>query len=249
MLQQSVLAMVDQQKVQLRAAAETEMKFIAFLSHDLGNNMLGLDLVLRGLRNDLAGAPKEAEAMGELDVATKAIRDTMAGMKRLLEHERMRKSAPKVELKPVGLRALATNLVRQYSRAAERKGLRFAIEAAPDAIAQSDEALLGLVLQNLVGNAVKFSDKGTIRIGAGRETQAGGRWVLWVADQGPGIEPERRKAIFEAFERGQTHGQTGMGLGLAIASQAADLLGCGLDLESELGVGTTFRLRLPEEAK
>jgi signal transduction histidine kinase len=248
MLQQSVLAMVDQRTIQLRAAAQTELKFLAFVSHDLGNNMVGLDLVLRGLRRELTGSPQHVEARRQLDVAMNAMRATRAGMSQLLEHERLRKTSRKAKLEAVGLAALVANLARQYAREAKRKGLQIMLRVDPDAIVQSDETLLGLIMQNLVGNAVKYSETGKICIGATLEGTPASKWVLWVTDDGPGIEPAHRQAIFEAFQRGQTHGQSGMGLGLAIASQAADVLGCKLDVESTVGVGSNFRLTLPDQA-
>ena len=82
-----------------------------------------------------------------------------------------------------------------------------------------------------------------------RVTRAGGgAWqVLTVSDEGPGIAPKNLKAIFEAFRRGHTHGEDGVGLGLAVASQAAKRLGAELTVASKVGEGSTFRLALPEE--
>lgn len=70
-------------------------------------------------------------------------------------------------------------------------------------------------------------------------------WRVSVTDQGPGIPPERRAALFQAFSRGETHGQPGMGLGLNIASHAARLLGSELSLESTPGKGATFSFAVP----
>ncbi len=82
---------------------------------------------------------------------------------------------------------------------------------------------------------MEYSVGGTVRIGCDGES-------LWVSDEGPGIARETKKRIFEAFRLGKVHGQHGVGLGLAIASQAAKLLDAQLTVESELGVGSTFRL-------
>jgi len=110
------------------------------------------------------------------------------------------------------------------------------------AAAYSDRELLTLVLQNLLGNAVKYSRSGTVRVVA-KEHELG--WKVAVSDQGPGIPPERRDALFQAFSRGETHGEPGVGLGLTIASQAARLLGSDLAVESTVGVGTTFSFTVP----
>src|SRR5205085_11924421 len=90
--------------------------------------------------------------------------------------------------------------------------------AVPDgASAHSDRELLILVLQNLLGNAVKFSNRGTVRVSAVHEPLG---WKISVSDHGPGIAPEKLAAIFDAFTRGETHGQPGLGLCLTIASHA-----------------------------
>jgi signal transduction histidine kinase len=100
-----------------------------------------------------------------------------------------------------------------------------------------------MILQNLVGNAVKYANRGEVRIAVG----SGARDICRVSviDQGPGIAPERLQQMFQAFSRGETHGQQGNGLGLSIARQAAELLGAKLWAESKVGDGTVFHLDLP----
>ena len=68
-----------------------------------------------------------------------------------------------------------------------------------------------------------------------------------VSDAGPGIAPERLPMLFEAFTRGDTHGQPGVGLGLYIVRQAADLIGANIVVQSSDGQGTTFQVELPDE--
>jgi signal transduction histidine kinase len=84
----------------------------------------------------------------------------------------------------------------------------------------------------------------TAHAGAGGGEGVGRGWVIGVSDEGPGIAPENLSRLFNAFSRGDTHGQAGVGLGLSIASQAAKLLGAKLEVESSLGEGSTFRLLL-----
>jgi signal transduction histidine kinase len=70
-----------------------------------------------------------------------------------------------------------------------------------------------------------------------------------VTDEGPGIAPDKMRHIFDAFRRGEVHGQQGVGLGLAIASQGAKLLGAELSVASELNVGSSFHLIFPPSAQ
>jgi signal transduction histidine kinase len=107
-------------------------------------------------------------------------------------------------------------------------------------VIQSDEEWVRIVLQNLLGNAIKYSTKGTVRI------ETDGCATIAVSDEGPGIAPEALDRIFAEFTRGDTHGQDGVGLGLAIASQAAKLLGGQLTVQSAIGRGTIFCLAFPK---
>jgi signal transduction histidine kinase len=145
----------------------------------------------------------------------------------------------------VDLHELASALARQFERAAEQKGLVLAVEGEPGAIAVTDPDLLALVLRNLIGNAIKYARTGAVRVAVEpRPGEGATAWAVSVADQGPGIGPEHLGRIFEAFRRGEVFGQEGVGLGLAIASQAAKLLGAELTVESQVGRGSTFRLSL-----
>jgi signal transduction histidine kinase len=110
---------------------------------------------------------------------------------------------------------------------------------------RSDRELLLTVLQNLVGNAIKYSREGEVRV-AVRHGANGAGTTISVSDQGPGIDPGQLERLFAPFVRGQAHGQDGVGLGLFIARQAAEILGGSLRAESKVGQGTTFHLQLPD---
>jgi signal transduction histidine kinase len=254
MLQQSVVAMVEAQKVQLRAAAERELKYLSFLSHDLNNNLSGTTLMLKLLREQVRDLPQCSSAATQIDAALDTLRNTIDGMRRLLEHERLRKGGAELAVKPVDLHALADSIAHQFQRDAAGKGITLAIDVPPNSVAETDPELIALVLQNLVGNAVKYSGPGTVRIVARPERAAAGpararvamvRWTVSVSDHGPGIADDQKARLFEAFRRGDAHGQDGVGLGLAIAAQAARLLEAELTVQSALGEGSTFSLTLP----
>ena len=249
MWQQAVVAFVDHQNERLRAAAEAELQYLSFLSHDLSGNLGSVTLWLQILRRRLAASPQFAGEVSALDTAQQAILDTMGGMGRLLQAERLRHQQREPKVAPVNLHDLSWDVAGQFARQAEQKGVALAIEVPADAVVSSEAELIRLVLQNLIANALKYSGRGTVKVRA--EQQEDGRkgaWSLSVSDEGPGISPEHLESIFEAFRRGEMHGQSGVGLGLAIASRAAKLLTAELTVESKLGVGSTFRLMFPVEA-
>lgn len=260
MLQRSVVALVEKQKLQLRAAAETELKFLSYLSHDLNNNLGSVTLSLDSLAMDLEETGGFVEARESLEVSRRAIADTVAGMRQMLDHERVRHSGAQGRAHAsVDLHELATRVTEQFAREARGREVRLVVMIPPGTQVHSDGELLVVVLQNLIGNGVKYAGRGTVCVGAdlvhstgsnnglplANEPHSAGA-VVWVSDDGPGITPAKLGQIFEAFQRGEIHGQPGVGLGLAIASQAARLLGARLTAESLVGTGSIFRLALPK---
>jgi signal transduction histidine kinase len=228
---------------ELKSAAAVESKYLSFLSHDLRNNLNTVTLTLDMLARQLTKTPHLNQEAKDVEALRQAVFETVEGMDRLLAAERLRKHVITVRLGPVDLHRLAADLLARISHKAVAKGLRLENGVPIGAAAHSDRELLTLVLQNLLGNAVKFSSGGTVRIAATRD-QLG--WRVFVSDQGPGIAPQHIHTLFEAFSRGETHGQPGVGLGLNIASHAARLLGSELSVQSQLGQGATFSFVVPE---
>jgi signal transduction histidine kinase len=226
----------------LKSASETESKYLTYLSHDLRNKLNSVTLTLEWLSQRLAESPDYREEAGDLASLRTSVVETIEGMDRLLQAERLRKQAVELKLGPVNLHHLAGDLVAQALRQAAGKGLRLENAVPADAAAYSDRELITLVLENLLGNAIKFSARGTVRVEAANDPLG---WRVSVSDQGPGIAPERVGALFDAFSRGETHGQQGLGLGLTIASHAARLLGSDLQVDSTVGRGSTFSFTLP----
>ena len=250
-LQRGVVSYVRHLTERLQAAAAADSKFLAYLSHDLRNHLNGVTLWLQSLEQSLAAeAPRFDEEVRDVQALRRSVLETTEGMERLLQAERLRRRAVTLKLSPVDLRRLADELIAQVARAAEAKGLRVENAVPARAAAHSDRELIALAVQNLLGNAIKFSARGVVRVKA-CEDELG--WRVSVHDQGPGIAADRVGALFEAFTRGETHGQPGVGLGLTIASHAARLLGSSLNVESNVGEGSTFSFTVPlaepDEAK
>ena len=218
-------------------------KYLAFVSHELNNNLGGVLLLLHVLRKQFAADCVDRAAVADmLDTASQVIQDTVSATRRFLHVERARHAAGRPDSEPVRLFELARRMTLQFAAEAEMKGLTLANDVPANATVVSNRELILLVLQNLVGNAVKFSDSGTVRIGADVDPATGATSALWVSDQGPGIAGGQLTHIFTAFGRAATCGATGVGLGLTVAAEAARLLGARLKVESRPGRGTTFYL-------
>ena len=106
-------------------------------------------------------------------------------------------------------------------------------------------------LLNLLSNACKFSENGTVTLGVRDEVEGGRRWLLWsVTDTGIGISPEGIRKLFQSFSQvdsSATRKYGGTGLGLAISKRLCQLMGGDITVESQPGVGSTFTIRVEEK--
>jgi signal transduction histidine kinase len=198
------------------------------------------------LRRDLAKEPKFGESLEDLDVMRRSILETVGTMDRFLHAERFRKGKVQVRPARVDVKRLINEVAMHFSYQARDKKINL-VQDVPEGVAvTSDKELVTVILQNLVGNAVKYQPAGEVRIKVVCDGDA--VCLISVIDQGPGIASEKLEQLFVPFTRGETHGQTGSGLGLSIARQAADLLKARLWAESKPGQGSTFHLELPRES-
>lgn len=239
---------INHQNQELAATAEAQSKYLAFLSHDLRGGLNGILLMIEVLKRELVSEPKFAGSIEDLDMMRRSILDTVATMDRLLHAERFRKGKVQVNLVPVDLKNLVAEVVGQVSYQAQDKGLHLKVDLGDPCDLICDRDLLSLILHNLVSNAIKYTKKGIVQIVSSKvdKNTAGDKCHhLSVLDEGPGISAENLSQLFTPFTRGETHGQSGVGLGLSIARQAADLLGAKLWAESEVGRGSKFHLELP----
>ncbi|MEO8768261.1 MAG: sensor histidine kinase [Nitrosospira sp.] len=245
-LQGGVVTFIRHLQRQIKASTEVQSSYLSFLSHDLRNHLNHATLRLQLLAAKLAQVPEFAARVEDIQSIKRAIFQTTAGMDRLLQAEQLRKESVELRTDPVNLNLLISEVIKQVDHEAKSKGLELEADVPEGAQAASDEGLLTLVLQNLLGNAVKYSSRGKIKVIAQNiSNDEDISWVLSIADQGPGIAPENLNHLFDAFRRGDTYGKPGVGLGLTIASQATRLLGGKLEIESKVNVGSTFRLVLP----
>src|SRR5688572_8659271 len=244
-LRRGVVSFASEQRNELQAVVEAQTKYLSFLSHDLRGGLNGVLLMIEVLRRDLVKEPKFGESLEDLDVMRRSILETVGTMDRFLHAERFRKGKVQVRPTRLDMKRVLNEVVTHYSYQAKDKDLRLVQEVNDGVSITSDKELVGVILQNLVANAVKYSPKGEVRIKVGCDD--GQACLISVIDQGPGIAPEKLEQLFTPFARGETHGQPGTGLGLSIARQAADLLKAKLWAESKQGEGSTFHLELPRE--
>lgn len=159
--------------------------------------------------------------------------------------------AGKVEIHEqlIALASLSRQIEADYGEPARTRGLAFRAEVAPglDSV-RSDPGRVLQIVANLVGNALKFTERGSISVRF--EPREKSQWAIVVADTGIGIPEEEQTAIFDEFRQGEAvehRGRGGTGLGLAIVRKLADVLGGTISVESEAGKGSRFTVVLPRE--
>ncbi|NTV10881.1 MAG: response regulator, partial [Zoogloea sp.] len=152
-----------------------------------------------------------------------------------------------MERLPCGLDEVVERVMRQYLELARAKGLHLSVERAPGLpVAFIGDALrLSQILMNLISNAIKFTEKGSVRLEISSQA---GVLVFRVVDTGIGMRPDELERIFAAFEQADmstTRRFGGSGLGLSICKRLAELMGAEIGVESTPGRGSRFELRLP----
>jgi PAS domain S-box-containing protein len=187
----------------------------------------------------------QRKAVGEIIDSTNGLTGLV---NELLDQIQLDARAVKLNIEPFAPQELLRKVEAQMAILAHNKGLAFITSLAPDlpATLSGDETRLRQILINLIGNAIKFTRTGTIRIRLYcRDAE---HWAIEVTDTGPGIPKEAQHYIFEPFRQVDgsiTREHGGTGLGLSIVKHLTDLLGGQIILESEIGQGSTFTVVLP----
>ena len=162
--------------------------------------------------------------------------DMLALLRDILEAERREAAEPSIEPQLVDLAGFLDKAEAALRVRAAAKGLGYAFHRAPGLPHRvvTDPVRLGQIVSNLIDNAVKFTDEGTIRVGVAAEAEAGDsvRLVLTVEDDGPGFAPEEAERLFEPYAQGAEGARRGgLGLGLAIVKMLAERMGGGVRAE------------------
>jgi len=241
----SILVFVDHQRRELASSANAQAKYLSFMAHDVRGGLNAILLSAEVMRQELEQDPKYAQAVSDVDTIRRNILDTVATMDRFLKAEQLRSGKIKPRCEEIDLCRLAHDVVLQFKQLALAKGLELEADAPESCRVMADRDLILLVLQNLVQNAVKYTSRGkvevTVKVGSAPKGT-----TIRVKDEGPGMAADRLEQLFSPFVRGETRsGDGGVGLGLFIARQAADVLGATLEAQSESGRGTMFTLHLP----
>jgi signal transduction histidine kinase len=212
-------------------------EMLAVVSHDLRNPLGVVALTLTMLEQD------PAMITASLPRAKRAVDRMLHLIEDLLEIARIDAGTLSIEKQPIATSLIIDEALEQHRPLAQARGITLELAQTTNAKIEVDRKRVGQVISNLVGNALKFTPSGgTIRLGAAAESD---RVVLSVEDTGKGIPREHLAHIFDRFWQPTGGRRDGVGLGLAIVKGIIDAHGGSIAVESEVGVGTSFRISLP----
>jgi CheY-like chemotaxis protein/signal transduction histidine kinase len=244
---------LEQQAHDLELASRYKSDFLANMSHELRTPLNSLLILSRDLAENRGGnlLPQQVESA---EVIHNSGIDLLNLINDILDLAKIEAGRMDLFEEALALMDLADALKARFLPQARKKGieLRWLLEEDAPAAIRTDRQRLEQVLNNLIANAVKFTEAGSVEVVFASEvdaTSAAPQIAITVRDTGIGIPADKLHGIFEAFkqaESGTSRRFGGTGLGLAIARNLAGLLGGSITVESAVGTGSTFTLRLPQ---
>lgn len=229
-------------------AEEAKTRFLSTISHEMRTPLNAIVGFL-----DLLPKEKDESLRAEyISIAQRSAGDLLSLIERLIQAATLTGAEGVAhELRDIELIPFLRRISERYTLPASRKNIRLDFQISPSGPERAvlDATRVEAILEILVGNAIKFSQGGTILLGV-RQAADGDALVFEVSDEGIGIPRDHQSRVFDSFfqvDQGQTRKYGGMGMGLFVARQLSDLVGASLQVDSEDTKGSTFILTLPCE--
>lgn len=223
---------------QAEQASAAKTRFLAAASHDLRQPIHTLSLFCAALNLQKLD-DKSRQIAGHM---TASMETLSSQLDRLLDISKLDAGIVEVNRKEIDLACILDRLQQEFNMLASSRGIAFSCGTLRGALVRTDPTLLELVLRNIVDNAFKYTEKGSVAVTVGSR---GNEYLISVSDTGCGIAEEDHEKVFEEFYQvgnPQRDRSKGLGLGLAIVTRLVDLLDIRLDLFSTLGAGSRFDL-------
>jgi signal transduction histidine kinase len=236
----ALLAVHDKSR-ELQDLTSSRIRILATVSHEIRQPVHALGMMVERLRVD----PHATEFRGQIDEVAAVVRSLAHSLALLLDISRLEAGTVKVRKSVTSIQTLMERVTREFAIDARRKGLKFECSSDLNVRIETDFALLYGAVANFVSNALRYTDKGHVKV----FVTARGSDQIWlhVADTGRGIPSDKLEDIFKEYVRLDRENQSaqGFGLGLAIVKRTAQLLDLDVAVQSELGKGSEFRISVP----
>ena len=231
-------------KIAFEQAASRREEMVQDVAHDLRTPLTSIKGASQNLLDDMAG-PLSDSAREYVEIVRDQAEHLIGIVNWLVDAMRVSLDPVELETAPIDVDALATRVVRGLGPIAEEGRVDLSIDAEPSG-ALVDPKKLTLVIENLVGNAIKFTDAGgkvSVSVKPVEQTVE-----IAVSDTGVGLSPEECEHVFDRYYR-SGHPRGGTGLGLSISRELVRLHGGDIDVSSEKGKGSTFLVTLPSDCR
>jgi hypothetical protein len=256
---QSVLAIqnaryfreIQEKSEALAAASQHKSQFLANMSHELRtplNAIIGVTEMLLEDARDL----KRDDEFEPLERVIRAGRHLLALINDILDLSKIEAGKMDLHLESFDIAQLVEDVIKTIQPLAEKSGNELTVSCPAGAGAMhADQTRVRQALLNLVSNANKFTERGKVTVSVRRASEGGRDWITAaVADTGIGMTPEQVARLFQEFvqaDASTTRRYGGTGLGLAISRRFCQMMGGDITVESEVGRGSTFTIRVPAE--
>lgn len=217
--------------------------FISDVSHEIKTPLAVIQNYITALQELELTEEKRKSYMDTIFTSTQKLTELVSNILKLnkLENQRI-----PLKAEPYYLNRQLSECVLQYEDLLERKEIEVEFQAEEQAMLNADESIVELIWNNLLSNALKFTEHGgKITV---RQRSEAEYIIVQISDDGCGMDENTRKHLFDKFYQGDTsHATEGNGLGMALVKNAVDVLGGEISVESEIGKGSTFTVKLPRK--
>ena len=240
--------MVRLRAQELERASQYKSDFLANMSHELRTPLNSLLILAKLLADNDTGRLSEEQVRYAQTIQSSG-NDLLTLINDILDLSKIEAGHIEIKPEPLALARLTKDLTNLFTPVAEKKNLEFRVEVRPEcpAYIETDGQRVEQILRNLLSNAFKFTEQGSVELRVARAPD--GQIALSVADTGIGISQDKQNAVFEPFRQADgtiSRKYGGTGLGLSICRELVRLLGVTLALKSVEGQGSTFTVLVPE---
>jgi signal transduction histidine kinase/CheY-like chemotaxis protein len=232
-------------------ATVAKSRFLANMSHELRTPLNAVIGITEMLMEDAEDSGDQG-AREPLERIARAGKHLLQLINEVLDLSKIEAGKLEMNYEPVVLASLVGDVVGEAEPLAAKNGNRLVVDCPPDiGTVRTDPTRLRQIMLNLLSNACKFTEQGSVSLSVGRSRADGDDWIsIRVVDTGIGMTSEQLGRLFQEFSQADsstTRKYGGTGLGLAISDRLCRIMGGSIDVESEPGVGTTFSVRLPAD--
>jgi len=242
---------IEQKTKQLEVSSRYKSEFLANMSHELRTPLNSLLILSKDLSENRKGNLDD-EQVECAEIIYKSGHDLLILINEVLDLSKIEAGKMTINIEKVSLKHFSGDLIRDFKHLAEQKGLQlnFTLDKELPESIRTDSQRLNQILKNLVSNAIKFTEKGSVSVSIDKHGE--NSVIFSVTDTGIGIQQDKQMSVFEAFQQadgGTSRKYGGTGLGLSISRELAKLLSAEITLSSRVDKGSTFSVIIPFEIR